>query len=125
MKVCITSTGRDISCQVDERFGRCQYFIIVDTDSGEEKILENRGAVSPGGAGIAAAQQVVDQGVEYLITGHVGPNAMEVLSAAGVKIYRGAGMKGADAVESLKAGQLKTIESAAPSHYGMRHRRGV
>ena len=35
MKIAISSTGKDLDCQIDPRFGRCQYFIIVDPETME------------------------------------------------------------------------------------------
>jgi len=120
MKVCVSSTGKDLKSPVDERFGRCEYFLVVDTDKDETKVIENKAALASGGAGIAAAQQVVDEGAEYLITGNVGPNAIRVLSAGGVKVYRASGMNIASALENLKSGSLTPIDNPGPSHFGMR-----
>lgn len=124
MKICITSSGKEMGSAVDLRFGRCKYFCIYDTESRETKVLENAGAYSQGGAGIAAAQQVVDEGVEVLITGNLGPNAMRVLKAAGVKAYRTEETDVARAVMMYEAGQLQPIESPVSAHFGMQNKRG-
>ncbi|MGI6698672.1 MAG: NifB/NifX family molybdenum-iron cluster-binding protein [Clostridia bacterium] len=124
MKICITSSGKGMDSAVGLRFGRCKYFCIYDTVSRETKVLENAGASSQGGAGIAAAQQVVDEGVEVLITGNLGPNAMRVLRAAGVKAYRAEETDAARAVMMYEAGQLQPIESPVPAHFGMQNKRG-
>ncbi len=124
MKICISAGGKDLTSAVDDRFGRCKYFLIVDTGKEDIRCMENQGAVSPGGAGIAAAQQVVDEGAEYVITGNVGPNAMKILSAGGIKVYRGSGMTVSDAVESLQEGLLEEIDVPGPSHRGMGQGRG-
>lgn len=124
MKICITSSGKQMESTVDGRFGRCKYFCVFDTDTKEVQVIENQGALSQGGAGIAAAQQVADLGVETLITGNLGPNAMNVLNSAGVKAYTAAGMDIEKAVEMYETGQLKPIDAPVSAHYGMQQRRG-
>jgi predicted Fe-Mo cluster-binding NifX family protein len=124
MKICITSSGRELSSAVDGRFGRCRYFCIFDTEAREARVIENQGALSQGGAGIAAAQQVADEGVEIVITGNLGPNAMNVLNSAGIKAYRAEGTDIANAVEMCEAGQLQPIGAPVSAHYGMQQRRG-
>jgi hypothetical protein len=78
MKVAISSSGNDQSAQVEPRFGRCQYFIVIDTESGDIKSEANAAQSAGGGAGIQAAQTVADQYVETVLTGNVGPNAHRV-----------------------------------------------
>lgn len=124
MKVCITSSGKEMVSPVDLRFGRCKYFCIFDTEKNEARVIENKGAASQGGAGVAAAQLVVDEGVEVLITGNLGPNAMNVLDAAGIKTYRVGDTDVAKAVMLYKAGQLSPIDAPVSAHYGMQKTRG-
>lgn len=90
MKICVTSSGENLKSMVDPRFGRCQYFLIVDADSQKVEAIRNTGVRAARGAGITAAQIVSDSGCEVVITGNVGPNAFNVLSGAGIKIYTGA-----------------------------------
>lgn len=89
MKVCISSSGNSLDSKMDPRFGRAAYFVIADTDTMEPEIIENSAAASGGGAGITSGQLMVDKGVTAVITGNVGPNAMNVLKAANIEIYRG------------------------------------
>lgn len=120
MKIGISSTGKDLDVQVDPRFGRCQYFLIVDTDTMSFEYISNESAMASGGAGIQAAQSVVKAGVEAVITGNMGPNAFQTLSAAGIKVVTGVSGTVKDAVEKYKKGELK--ETTAPSvgsHFGM------
>lgn len=90
MKVCISSSGDTLEALVDERFGRCQYFIIVDTGTGEFAAAPNKAGGAGRGAGIQAAQTIADMGAEALVTGVVGPKAFTALRNAGIKIYEGA-----------------------------------
>ena len=120
MKIAITSTGQTLDSQVDPRFGRAAYFIIVDPESMDFNVVENKNIDASGGAGINSAKIVVDARVEAVLTGNCGPNAQRTLSAADVKLY--AGLKGSvlEAVQLFKADKL--TEGAEPNvkaHFGM------
>jgi len=120
MKICVTSMGDNLDADVDPRFGRCQYFLIIDTDSMNVKPISNESAMASGGAGIQAAQTVAKVDVEAVITGNVGPNAFQTLSAAGVKVFTGAGGTVKEVVEKYKKGELKETEAASvDSHFGI------
>ena len=120
MKICVTSTGKDLNANVDPRFGRCKYFIIIDTDSMSVESISNESAMASGGAGIQAAQTVVKTGAKVLITGNVGPNAFQTLSAAGVKIVTGATGTVNEVVEKYKKdGFSETKDPSVNSHFGM------
>lgn len=124
MKVVVTASGADLDAPVDPRFGRCSFFVFVDTDTMAVEAVENPAAVAAGGAGVQAAQFVVDKGAEAVITGNVGPNAMAGLKAAGVKVYVGAEGTVRESVELFKEGRLQEATSATASpHSGMRRGR--
>ncbi len=121
MKVVITSTGENLDANVDQRFGRCKYFLIVDADSMKFEVLPNEDAMGYGGVGVQAAQTIAKTGAEIVVTGSVGPNAFQTLSAAGIKVFTGASGSIKESVEKYKKGELK--ETGAPSvgsHSGMR-----
>ncbi|RCV64640.1 putative Fe-Mo cluster-binding protein, NifX family [Methanophagales archaeon] len=115
MNVCVTATAGDLNAQVDPRFGRCQYFVFVDPDTMAIETMPNDAIAVSGGAGIQAAQTVVDKGVEALISGNMGPNAFQVLSAAGVKVVTGAYGTVKEAVEMYKTGTLSETDAATVS----------
>ena len=120
MRICVTATGRDLNAQVDPRFGRCQYFVFVDSDTMASEAMPNDAIAAPGGAGIQAAQAVVNKGVDVLISGNIGPNAFQVLFAAGVKVATGAYGTVKEAVEMYKSGKLReTGASTITAHAGM------
>jgi len=120
MKIAVSATTPDLSSQVDPRFGRCQYFVIVDPDSMEFEGIENSSASAGGGAGIAAAQMVVGKEVAAVLTGNCGPNAFSVLEAAGIKVMTGVSGAVQEAVEGYKAGKYNAISQANVSpHSGM------
>ena len=110
----------ELTAQVDPRFGRCQHFIIIDPDTMEFESITNSGASSGGGAGIAAAQQIVGVGVQAVLTGNCGPNAFDVLEAAGIKVMTGVAGTVQDAVEGYKSGKYQAISQAnVGAHSGM------
>ena len=119
MKIAISSTGPDLDGPVDQRFGRCRCFVVVDSTSEAFEVLDNQAAMMSGGAGIQAAQMVANSGVAAVITGNLGPNAADTLAAAGVKTYLGASGTVREALQKYKAGQMR--ESSGPtvaSHFG-------
>ncbi|MDD5562047.1 MAG: NifB/NifX family molybdenum-iron cluster-binding protein [Candidatus Omnitrophica bacterium] len=120
MKICITSEGKTLDSKVDSRFGRCQYFIFFDTDSGKFEERENTNAQFQGGAGIQSGQFVVAKGVKAVLTGNIGPNAHQVLSAAGISVFTGASGTVKEAIEGYKNGKYKAAdEPSVGSKFGM------
>ncbi|MGC9101353.1 MAG: NifB/NifX family molybdenum-iron cluster-binding protein [Caldisericum sp.] len=106
MIVAITSSGNTLDSMVDPRFGRCPYFIIVDTDTMQFKVIENSGMGRQGGAGVNAAQLLVDEGVQVLISGNVGPNAEQALKSGGIRIITGVSGTAKEVIEKLKRGEI-------------------
>lgn len=88
MKIAITSESKTLSSKVDDRFGRAPYFIIVDTDTLGYKVLDNIAASQTSGAGTKAAEILINEGVEALISSNLGSNAREVLKAANIPVYK-------------------------------------
>lgn len=115
MKLCVTSTGKDMDSKIDEHFGRASYFLIVDTGTMDFEVVINTAQAAGQGAGIRAAQIILDNDAEALLTGIVGPNAFNALKAANVKVYEGA--SGADSVrdsiEKFNRGEYS--EASVPS----------
>ncbi len=125
MKICVTATAGDLNAQVDQRFGRSQYFVFVDSDTMAFEAVPNEAIAAPGGAGIQAAQIVVNKGANMVISGNIGPNAFQVLSTAGVKVATGAYGTVKEAVEMHKNGRLsETGGSTVSAHTGMGGGRG-
>ena len=120
MKICITSEGNNLDSNVDPRFGRCRYFIFLDTDTGNFEAVENTGINQSGGAGIQAAQLIISQGVKAVLTGNVGPNAFQALNAGKIGIYTGISGSVKEALALYKTGKLKaTLNATASSKSGM------
>jgi predicted Fe-Mo cluster-binding NifX family protein len=126
MKIAISSTGKDLDCQIDPRFGRCQYFIFLDPETMEFEAADNQGLAAMGGAGVQAAQLVAQKGATALITGNLGPNAATALSASGIKVYLVPGGTVQDVIEGYKSGTLREASGATvPPHFGMGGGRGM
>ncbi len=119
----ITSHGEGPEARVDSRFGRCEYITFYDQDKKEYFARENPFLSQAGGAGISTAQYLSENDVEVLITGNVGPKAMQTLQAAGIKVYTGVSGTVKEAVEAFEAGKLeKTKKANVDSHFGRRGR---
>ncbi|MFC1542983.1 NifB/NifX family molybdenum-iron cluster-binding protein [Candidatus Neomarinimicrobiota bacterium] len=120
MKIAISSAGQRFESDIDPRFGRCKYFIVVDTDTKKFEAFPNENAEAMGGAGIKAAQFVADLDVEAVLSGNIGPNAFDVLNAAGIQILTSAGGTVSDAVRDFNEGKLKRTEAfTVGPHFGM------
>ena len=129
MKICVTATADSLEAQIDPRFGRCAYLIIVDSETMQFEALPNMAVGATGGAGIQAAQTVANKGVKVVITGNVGPNAFGALAAAGIDIVTAPSGTVREVVEKFNKGELHS--TGAPTvggHFGMGQghgRRGV
>ena len=120
MKIAVSSSGNDLDSQVDPRFGRCAYFVIVETDDMGFEAFENENIALGGGAGIQSAQFVASKGAKAVITGNVGPNAVQTLSAAGVETFVGQSGTVREAIERYTKGEINsTSTSNVADHYGM------
>jgi len=113
MKILVTSTGETLESPVDSRFGRAAKFILFDTVSGQYESIDNTLSMdAPQGAGIQGAETVARLGPQCVITGHCGPKAFRVLSAAGIMIFTTDATTVADAIEKFRAGRLVAALSA-------------
>ena len=113
MKVVITAQGNELTSEIDLRFGRAKWLIVVDTETSDFQAHDNAVNMnSAQGAGIQTGQNIANLGVEAVITGNVGPNAFKTLNAAGIKIFLTEKQTVADAMASFKAGELKEVDQA-------------
>ena len=111
MKAVVTGQAGSMTANVDPRFGRARYFILYDTETEEFAVHsndQNRNAAQ--GAGIQAAQNVARLGPEVVITGHVGPKALDTLRAAGIKVCVGASGTVQEAIATYQAGNLEVVD---------------
>ncbi len=120
MKIAVSSNGKDLDSNIDPRFGRCAYFIIVETDDMSFEAFDNESIALGGGAGIQSAQFVASKGAVLVITGNCGPNAVQALSAAGIEIYLGQSGTVRESIEKYMRGDIKsTSKPNVADHYGM------
>lgn len=111
MKIVVTSTGNELISEMDPRFGRAKYFIVVDPKTLEYEAVENKQNLNlPQGAGIQAAKTVANEKADVLISGNCGPKAFKVLNAAGIKVVTGAKGRVIDAITQYKNGKLKAAD---------------
>lgn len=120
MKIAVSATANGLDAPFSPLFGRCPVFVIVDIDTMAVETVPNQAMASSGGAGIQAAQSLANRGVGAVVTGSVGPNAYQVLAAAGISIYTFPIGTVRQAVEAFKAGNVEQVVSATgPAHAGM------
>jgi predicted Fe-Mo cluster-binding NifX family protein len=113
VKIVITTSGDDLNAPLDSRFGRAPKFLVFDMESGTFEVVDNRQSLNAAqGAGIQSAEKVARLGAHALLTGHCGPKAFRVLSAAGIKIYNSDAPTVAAAIEQYRSGELAEAKAA-------------
>ena len=119
MKIAVTSSGKTLESNVDPRFGRAAYFIIVNPETMDYEVVENTQNLSlPQGAGIQAGQTIAGKNVDVLLTGNCGPKAFKVLQSAGIKIITNVKGRVLDAISKQKKGELEpTNEPNVEGHW--------
>jgi predicted Fe-Mo cluster-binding NifX family protein len=121
MKIAVSAIGKDLDAPVDPRFGRCQYFIIVDSDTLEFEAIENPNIGLMSRAGTKSGHMMADRGVQFILTGNIGPNAFKALSAAGVQIVTGVKGTVTEAIHQLNSDQLRPVSRATvPEYFSVR-----
>jgi predicted Fe-Mo cluster-binding NifX family protein len=119
MRIAISAAGTTLDTTVDPRFGRCQYFIYADPETFQFEVVDNSNSAAGGGAGISTAQAIAAKGVEAVLTGNCGPNAYQVLSAAGIKVITGVAGRVKDAIQEYKAGKYQaSSQPNVAGHFG-------
>lgn len=120
MKICFTSQGNNLDSEIDPRFGRCKYFVIVETDTQAFEAIQNPNIEAMGGAGIQSGQLIANKQVKAVITGNVGPNAFQTLQSAGIDVITGVSGSIKESIEKYNKGELKTTQSpSVGSKFGL------
>jgi len=116
MTICITTNGQSLDAPINPSFGRAPYFLFVDPETETVQAVKN----TPGahGAGVQAAQIVASNKATVVITGNVGPNAYQGLSAANIEIYVGATGSAKEALEDYRAGRLSVAQEPTGARHG-------
>lgn len=113
MKVAISSVGKNQQSLIDNRFGRCQNFLIFSDQGKLEKTISNPAIGASRGAGVQAAQVLADEDVDAIITGNMGPTAFAMLEKSGIKMFLSSStMKAEDAFNKWKDNDLEQITSS-------------
>ncbi len=110
MRIVLSSQGDSKGDLVDVRFGRCKYFAVYDNETSSFEFLENKGAESNQGAGVAAAQAVLELNADALLTERLGPKAYRVLAESGLKLYKCHGMSLEDAIKRFESHSFDLID---------------
>lgn len=118
MKLAIPDDDKSLETNVCQSFGRTPFYLIYDTESKESVFLDNSAVASQGGAGIKAAQIMVDNKVSALLTPRCGENAAQVLKAANIKLYKTVNASIKDNIDALNEGKLSLLEDIHPGFHG-------
>ena len=120
MRIAVSAVQPGLDAEVDPRFGRCPFFVIVETDNLSFEAIDNENQALGQGAGIQSARLLADRGVKYVLTGNCGPNAHQTLTAAGIGVIVGCSGTVRSAVEQFTAGRLQPAGGPnVPGHAGM------
>jgi predicted Fe-Mo cluster-binding NifX family protein len=114
MKIAISSTGADLDDLVDPRFSKCRYYIFVDTDTRQTKVVENPTAFVCVFRDTTTGNLVAGEKTDVVLTGHIGSKSAKILLAAGVRIYTGVSGKISDALEAFQSGRLEELMVPPP-----------
>lgn len=119
MNIAVSAFEEKKDALLDKRFGRCNYFQIYNEKKELIKAVKNEGQISGSGAGVSAAQQIIDENIDIVITGNLGPNAFKILKKANIKAYKCDEISVEESVNMLNKEQLEEIEVAGKAHHGM------
>ncbi|MBW1817250.1 MAG: NifB/NifX family molybdenum-iron cluster-binding protein [Deltaproteobacteria bacterium] len=120
MKIAVSSCGISLDSPIDPRFGRCDYFLIIDTHDMSFEVFDNVNVGLTQGAGVQSARFVISKGAQAVITGNIGPNAIRALSAVGVEVVLCQEGSNIGAIEKYQKGEFKSVNGASVrEHYGM------
>lgn len=111
MKIAISSQGKEENSLMDSRFGRCEYFCIYDIEDDGFKVIENTAINSNAGAGIEAANLVLKENIDAIVTGNIGPHANEVFKKSNIKIFTSDVKRISDIINEYKRNKLKEFNN--------------
>ena len=118
MKIAIPVDEKSLDSNVCVSFGRTPYFLIYDVDTKESVFLDNSAAASTGGAGIKAAQTIVDNKANVLLTPRCGENAAEVLKSADIEIFKTTSASVKDNIDAFIDGKLSLLDAIHAGFHG-------
>ena len=113
MILAFPANGTDLNAEIDQRFGRCAYFVSFDTETKAVAFVSNaQNFQAAQGAGIQSATHVVNLKADVCLTTHCGPKAFRVFDTAGVKVITGVSGKISEAIVRFESGELEYVSSA-------------
>ena len=120
MKIILSTDAPGLEANLDPRFGRAAYFLLIDPATKEWEAVMNPALYSSGGAGVQAAQLATQHQCSAVISGEFGPNAYNSLAAVGVDMYKyGNCTSIQDVLDRYNAGQLeKVLSPGSAGHHG-------
>jgi predicted Fe-Mo cluster-binding NifX family protein len=118
MKIAIPVDEKNMESNVCASFGRAPYFLIYDTETKESVFIDNSAATSTGGAGIKAAQMIVDNKVDALLTPRCGQNAADVIKSADIKIFKPTSNSLKDNIAACVDGKLSLLNEIHAGFHG-------
>jgi predicted Fe-Mo cluster-binding NifX family protein len=126
MRIAVAADHAALDAPTSPIFGRAPAFVFVDVDTMHYDAVENPALSAGGGAGVQAAQRVIELEVGAVITGNVGPNAFGVFQAAQIPVYLFYDGTVRQAVEAYRAGELPAVhQPTTAAHAGMGRGRGM
>ena len=117
MKLIVPVESKSLDVPVCPSFGRTPLYVSFDTETGNHEFLDNSAATSQGGAGIKAAQMLVDHGAKAVITYRCGDNAAQVLNAAKIEMYKAQDGSVSENIEKFKSGKLSLLSEIHPGFH--------
>lgn len=118
MKIAIPVDENMMNTKVCVSFGRAPFFYVYDTTKKQGDFLVNGAAAAQGGAGVKAAQIIVDSGANVLITPRCGENAADVFKAAQIKLYKNSSESIEDNLKAYRDGSLNALTNIHPGFHG-------
>ncbi len=116
MKIAVSAQGKTLDFPVDLRFGRCPFFLIFDNSQETVQILLNPAVDAQHGAGISAAHMILNVGVQVVLTGDLGSNALIILRKRGIRAFKANPGNVAHAINQYRNNELEPITTAGPMH---------
>ncbi len=117
MKIVLPVDTNSMQTEICQSFGRAPYFLLYDTEKNIDVFISNTAAQSPGGAGIKAAQIIIDSGANAVLVPRLGQNACNVLKSAGIKVFKTISNGVVENINLYKNNKLSPLETVHPGFH--------
>jgi len=120
MKIFVSAQGNELESPASEIFGRAPLYVCVESDTMKAESYANPAIKAQSGAGIEAAQWLIDHGAQAVISANIGPKALRVFKEAGIPVYHGQKGSVRENIELWKLGKLQQLNQASTAaHSGI------